>query len=92
MRIQYLRNFLNQVSSTINQNFRLYILIYKLVHIGNTICNMYNPHLADGTFVDSSFSRNAPFIFKLGAKEVIAGMVFTCSYLSGPQNFICNRL
>ncbi|CAD6194809.1 unnamed protein product [Caenorhabditis auriculariae] len=41
---------------------------------GDTLHQQYVLHLEDGTFVDSSFSRNAPFIFRLNKGEVIKGM------------------
>lgn len=41
---------------------------------GDTIHQQYALHLEDGTFVDSSFSRNTPFIFQLNQGKVIKGM------------------
>lgn len=41
---------------------------------GDTIHQQYNLHLEDGTYVDSSYSRHQPFIFRLGKGEVIEGI------------------
>ncbi|CAI5452186.1 unnamed protein product [Caenorhabditis angaria] len=41
---------------------------------GDTLHQQYTLTLEDGTFVDSSWSRNRPFIFKMNSGAVIPGM------------------
>ena len=68
-----------------------HILIIQQTHVvdedkciraeeGDTLHQQYTLHLQDGTFLDSSWSRNKPFIFVVGKRQVGKLKALICSW------------